>query len=63
MIKKINSLLITSIKNIFLHYKKQNVSCAWCFQKQSIYANLKKDHICSYCGKTFFIKNNREFKV
>lgn len=64
MIKKIiNDLIVSPIQSTFFNYTKKDISCAWCFKKQSIYINLKTDHICSYCGKTFYVKNNREFKV
>lgn len=63
MIEKFNNLVVNPIKSILLLYKKKDIPCAWCYEKQSLYVNLRKDHICRYCGRVFYIKNNKDFKV
>lgn len=64
MIKKIlDKLIIKPINSITTHYEKKEIACAWCFKKQSINAELKADHVCCYCGKVFYVTNNKEFKA
>ena len=60
MIKPITP--ITLIDKVYKYFLKKPITCAWCFKSERVFPH-EQNHICSHCGKTFFITGNLDLKI